>query len=87
MRRVSKNSIAVCTPYIDKKHFAVYLMLYLQLNFTCAYEFILITFTALISYFIWIIYLLLKSYSKYMIDREDRQMKIKTQTYHKKQTK
>ena len=33
------------------------------------------------------IYLLLKSYSKYMIDREDRQMKIKTQTYHKKQTK
>jgi len=26
------------------------------------------------------IYLLLKSYSKYMIDREDRQMKIKTQT-------
>jgi len=30
------------------------------------------------------IYLLLKSYLKYMIDREDRQMKIKTQTYHKK---
>ena len=34
-----------------------------------------------------LIYLLLKSYSKYMIDREDKQMKIKTQTYHKKQTK
>ena len=34
-----------------------------------------------------IIYLLLKSYTKYMIDREDRQMKIKTQTYYKKQTK
>jgi len=40
-----------------------------------------------LSIYLFIIYLLLKSYTKYMIDRQDRQMKIKTQKYHKTQPK